>query len=640
MIGRGYAEHPADLGLLPEPFPSQRKFWKCEKTGLVIPMQREANLKYREQLLLEAERDPILQTDILAACEFSGLYWVNTFGWTYWQFETDPKTGRSRPAKITHQPMITWECQEIAWRSFDDAFYAGEDVGLRKSRDMGASWLCAFYIHHKWLFRPETEIREMSRTEDYVDGPTSKSLFWKHDYINAWLPEWMRPPGILEKGTKNRTKLRIHNELNGSTIAGESTTKHSMSGDRCKILLLDEFAKVENGEEIRTATADVTPCRIVNSTPAGAGTEYSRWLNSGQIKVVPLMFWDHPEKGAGRFVLKDPVTGRFQISSPWLEYQKTRRTPKEVAQECYAEDLESGDTFFDLGELEKHAALFGREPSGHYNICLKERTPDDDIPDILKRRDQRFYSLRKAGNGKLSVWVELIDGRLDQSKTYLIGIDTSTGKGASESVVSIRCKQTGEIVAKWQCCNTPVHEFARVVIALALWVGGAYPQRLPFLKWEKNGPGLELGRLLVKVFKYPSFYRSEQVGTVGEKKTDKYGWHSNRERKQLLLRAYERALFTGKIINHDKRGIEQAKFYIYYPGGGVGPAELQDKNQAEMLLHGDIVMADALTTDDKEVSQPKPIFPSAPHRSWGYRYEQWKASKLKNKGWRRRFDFT
>jgi hypothetical protein len=635
MIGKGFADHPQ----LPEPFPSLRKYWTCPKTGLKVPMLKDANLKYRERLLVDAERDPVLQADVLAACAISGLYWLNVFGWTYWQFETDPETGKSRPAKITHQPMITWECQEIAWNAFEEAFFGGEDIGVRKSRDMGASWLCTFFIHHKWLFRPDTQIREMSRTEDYVDGPTSKSLFWKHDYANTWLPEWMRPPGVTDKGTKNRTKLRIHNELNDSTIAGESTTKHAMSGDRCQILLLDEFAKVENGEEIRTATADVSPCRIVNSTPAGAGTEYSRWLNSGQIKVVSLKFWDHPEKGAGRFVLKDPITNRFQISSPWLEHQKQRRTSKEIAQEVYAEDLEAGDTFYDVGELEKHAALFAREPTGRYNICLKERTSNDDIPDILKRRDQRFYSLRKVGEGKLEVWVELIDGRLDQSKTYIFGIDTSTGRGASESVVSIRCKQTGEIVAKWRCRNTPPYEFARVIVALALWCGGANPQRLPFLKWEKNGPGLDLGKLIVKDFKYPFYYRNQQVGTVGEKKTDKYGWHSSREGKQLLLQAYGRALLTGKIINHDKRGIEQAKYYIYYPGGGVGPAELQDKNQAEMLLHGDVVIADALTVDDSEVNQPKPASPSAPTKSWGYRFEQWKQSKLKDKGWRRKFNF-
>ena len=628
-------EHPR----LSEPFPSNREFWTSVKTGLKVPMRKEANLVYREKLLRAAERDPVLQRDLLAAATLDGLWWINSLCWTYHQFETDPETGRQYPSKETHQPWISWECQDEVWEALEAAFQNGEDILISKSRDMGASWLCAMFCHHKWLFRPNTEIRMMSMKEDLVDSATSRSLFWKNDYLNTWLPEWMRPPDILERGTKNRTKCRMYNELNQSTISGESTNKHAMTADRCKLMLLDEFSKCDDGEMIRTATADVTPCRIVNSTPTGAGTEYSRWKNSGQIKVVSLMFWQHPQKGAGRYVIKDSVTGYFRITSPWLERQLERRTQKEVAQECYAEDLEAGDTFFDLGEIEKHAALYGREPTARYNIALKEKTSDDDIPDILRRRDQRFYSLRKAAQGKLEVWVELIDGRPDQGKTYCFGIDTSTGRGASESVVSIKCKQTGELIAKWRCRNTPPHEFARVIMALALWCGGANPQRLPFLKWEKNGPGLDLGKLIVKVFKYPFYYKNEQVGTVGEKKTDKYGWHSSRDGKLALLQAYERGLHTGKIVNHDKRGLEQAKFYIFYPGGGVGPAELQDKNQAEILLHGDIVIADALTTDDAEVEKPKSVTPAAPKRSWGGRFEAWKQNKLKTKGWRQPYDF-
>ncbi len=112
----------------------------------------------------------------------------------------------------------------------------------------------------------------------------------------------------------------------------------------------------------------------------------------------------------------------------------------------------------------------------------------------------------------------------------------------------------------------------------------------------------------------------------------------NRESKVLLLRAYERALLQGRIINHDKRGLEQAKYYIYYPGGGVGPAEIQDKTLAEQLLHGDIVIADALTTEDKEVLEPKKKIPYAPFRSFGWRYKQWK-NRNKSKGWQKKWSF-
>lgn len=636
MIGSGFLTHPK----LSKPFPSGRKYWTCPKTGLRVPKWEAENEEWRKKLLQRAENDYVLQQDLLAASKQSYLFWINAFVHTYHQFETDPETGKQIPSNKPHRAMITWEIQDELFDWLNERFTNGEDGLIDKSREMGASWCCLEYLHWLWLFRPGTEIREMSRVEDLVDCNLAKSLFWKHDYINNYLPDWMRPPGILKRGQDNRTKMRIHNELNGSTFGGESTQKHAMRADRAAILLLDEFAAVDDGTAIRTSTADVAPCRIVNSTTLGAGTEYSRWKNSGQIKVFSLMFWNHPEKGKDRFVLQDSVTKEYNISSPWLERQKERRTPKEIASEILGQDIEAGDTFFTLSVIDKHIALYAREPKERYNIDLKKGIANDMIPTILRKRDEKVYTIHRGKNGKLEIWGELINGRPNQSKTYIFGIDTSKGQGASESVVSIKCKQIGEIIAKWKCRNTPPYEFARIVVALALWTGGANPQRLPYLKWENNGPGWDLGRLLVKEFHYPFYFISETIGRVTDKKQGKYGFHVSQESKTLLLRAYERALMQNKIINHDKRGLEQAKYYIHHPSKKVGPAELSDKTAAEWLLHGDIVMADALTVEDKEVAKPKTIGKSTPYKSWGYRYEQWKKRNQKQKGWRQKFSFV
>lgn len=639
MIGEGFRKHPK----LPEPFPSNRQFWTCPKTGFVVPKRHDEHLAWRAKLLKKAANDFGLQKDLMAASKISLLLWVNAFVWTRHEDRVDPKTGKVYPALQTHWPFNPWEIQDEAFDWTEERFNEGEDGLFDKSRKMGASWLCLTFNHWLWLFRADsglcTEIREMSRIEDLVDSASPKSLFAKHDYINSWLPEWMRPPGVSVRGKDNRTKLRIHNELNGNNISGEATTAHAMRADRCAIILLDEFSQVDNGEQIRTSTTAVAPCRIVNSTTIGAGTEYARWKKSGLIKVFSgLKFWNHPEHGKGRFVLQDQITKRFHISSLYLEQKKLRCTEKELAQEEYGVDLQAGDTFFSLPELEKHIALFARKPKARFNIKLKKGIPEDAIPRLLRAKDKSVVSLFKAGEGKLEVWNELINNRPDQSKTYIFGIDTSKGQGASESVVSIKCKQTGELIAKWKCRHTPPYEFAPVIVALALWCGGSAPQRLPYLKWENNGPGWDLGKILVQTYKYPFYYRSKTVGTVTEKTSDKYGYQMSRPSKELLLRAYERALLQGRIINHDKRGLEQAKYYIYYPGGGVGPAEMQDKKLAEQLLHGDIVIADALTTEDREVAEPKKKTPQAPFHSFGYRYKQWKRGS-KPKGWQRKYSF-
>jgi hypothetical protein len=607
-------------------------------------MRETENAAYRERLLHKAAHDSVMQKDLLAACKESVLFFVNSFCWTLWEFEVDQTTHRYVPSPSALHPFITFERQEEWFNWAEERFRLGEDGLTHKSREMGASWLHAQFNHHVWLFRPNTQIREMSRTEDMVDSPISKSLFYKHDLLNTYLPEWMCPPGVLVRGRQNRTSLRIHNELNGSTIAGESTNRAALSGDRCALLLLDEFAKVENGEAIKRATAPAAACRLVNSTVDMPGSCYSQWKNSGTIKVFTLMAWDHPRKGAGRFVLQDDVTKEYRITSPFIENEIADNGWKEVAAEIYGIEVAVGDTFFQHTDLDQHAALYAREPKERFNIKLRDRIPNADVARLFKTRDLKAVSLTRAKGGELAVWVPLTNGRLDQSKTYILGIDLSKGlggEGTSESVVSVKCKQSGEIVAKWASRCTPPYNAARVVAALALWVGGGAPQRLPLVAWEQNGPGMDFGNVFVNELKYPYYFRDETIGNVVEKKTARWGWHSTRERKALLLRAYERALKEGRIINRDRQSLDQAKTYITYPSGGCGPAELVDKDKAAYLGHGDRVIADALTVMDKEVMQPRPDkeIGSGTMQSWGGRFDAWKRANRKTSNWQKAYSW-
>lgn len=615
---------------------------KDSKTGIWIPKRIGPNKEWREKLLRQAETDEGLQKDLLAACKESYLLWFNSFVFTYHQFEIDPVTHKPRPADIADWPMVTWPVQDGALDFINDCFTEGEDGLLHKSRDMGASWLCLGYLHWLWLFRPvQSEIREMSRQEGLVDG-NSDSLFWKHDYINKWLPTWMRPPGVDIIGRDNRTKLRIFNELNGNTIGGEATTSVSMSGGRAAILLADEFAKVQNGDKIRASTRAVTSCRIINSTSFGAGTEYARWRKSGQIKTFALMFWNHPEKGKGRYITKDEL-GNYHIRSPWFDNEEKHCTPQEIAQEVLAEDLESGETVFNISNIDKHISMFVKPPRIQMNIVLKDRVIESEIKNHIRKKNVEVVDVRQVKEGKLLLWTPLILGRPDQSKHYIFGIDTSKGQGASESVISIKCKETKEKVGRWSDANTPPHEFSKIVVALALWFGGALPYGLPFLKWEENGPGWDLGRLLVKVYCYPYFYVNEKPGVIGSGVPNtklKYGWHSSEQAKTELLALYDRTLNGGNYVNHDIKALEQAKMFIHYPGGGCGPAFLQYESKMARKLHGDVVIADALTLEDEKIPVSKTLTPEAPYRSFKYRMDLFKSKNKKVNSWRQSFNFA
>ena len=625
---------------LSEPFPNIPRHWEDTKVGLMVPKFEIENIEWRENLLKEAEDDLILRRDLLTASKQSLHFWINAFAWTYHQFDVDPDTGERIEAKRPHNPFITWEIQDELLNEFLCCLKEGKDILIDKCRDMGASWICILFLHWLWLFRPDSQLLEMSRTQDYVDQTGNmKALFQKHDYLNSWLPEWMIPPGIMF-GQKYRTKMHMQNIVNGSVIDGESTTEHAASGDRRLVILLDEFAKVEHGQLMRSATRDAGYMRIVNSTPAGAGTEYSRWKKSRQIKVFILPFHEHPEKGKDRYIHQTEV-GDYEIRSPWLDVEATVRSPQEMAREILRQDIESGAVFFTIPNIEKHMFLFAKEPRTRYHIHFKSGVPNDDVESILRRKDLTKVSIKRGKKGPLRVWCQLIADRPDQSKTYVFGIDISKGQGASNSVVSIKCKETGEKIAEWVDANTPAYDLARIVVALALWCGGRPPRKLPFLKWENNQPGWDFGRIVVRNFKYSYYHKKLKPGQVVDKKTMSYGFHTNVQSKFELLSLYDRVLAHGGYINHSKRALEEAMDYIHYKGGGIGPAAFYEESESARKTHGDRVIADALTLDNSELPKIKHTGPKAPLNSFGARYE--KAMKERKaertKSWRKPFRF-
>jgi len=572
---------------LPEPFPADVPYWKCPKTGLLVPKRVEENLAWRARLLAAAEEDEGLQQDLYTACTQSILFWINAFVFTYRIHDTDA-AGRARQALNSHVPMVTWmNIQDPHILAIEDAINEGYSLLTDKTRDMAASWNHIVTLHHQWLFRPDSLFLEMSRVETDVDGADNpRALFVKHDYINRWLPDWMLP-------NIDRTSMHIVNLDNGSRIDGESSNKAAGSGDRRRAVLLDEFAKMENASKIKAATADVSPCRLANSTPWGPGTAYSQWMQSGQVKVFRLPWWEHPEKGRGRYVVQDE-TGKHQIRSPWYDAEAAKRSPKEMAQEIDMDHVSSGDTFFEAHIVEEHKRMFGRPPISRRQIDFKKTVTTDSIAGILERKQLEALNT-VGGNGPLHLWVALSKGRLDQTKDYVLGIDISKGQGASNSVISVRCVETREKVAEWADANTTPHDFARIACAIALWVGGRSHGRLPLMVWEANGPGWEFGREVVLKYGYPNYYRDKQTGTVSEKTTKKYGWHSSPEKKEVALGAYRAALAHGGIINHSIAALDEALTYIRYSSGGIGPANLVEESEAARKTHGDRVIADMLT---------------------------------------------
>jgi hypothetical protein len=537
-------------------------------------------------LLLKAEDDEGLQADLIAACRESLLFWVNAFAWTFKTMEHDAKGQHNE--KQPHVPFITWAIQDKYLTALQDAMSVGYSLLTDKSREMGASWCLILAIHWFWMYRPDFHVLELSYKEELVDSPGTKkgdcqsdvsTLFGKHDYLHNWQPHWLRP-------TRSRSTRHMVNEDNGSRIDGDTAGANAGTATRKNVVLIDEMAKMLFAEQIKRSLMSVAPCLLPNSTPNGAGTAYSKWRQSGSVPVFVLPWWEHPEKGLNRHIIKTE-TGDTKITSPWYQRRQLEMTPNEVAIELDMDHIGSGQVFFEPEVLTKHKALYVRDPLKRMSIGIKPTIANADMAGIIRRRQRENIFLKPASNGVFATWCELLDGRPDQTKTYGIGVDISKGMKASNSVASVICFQTREKIAELAIATQAPHEFVRSVVALALWVGGASNTHLPMIAFESNGdPGIVFGRMLCDEYQYPHVWRPKPKAP--------YGWHSDTAKKEDLLGMYRRALSQGGVINHSALALEEAAMYVYYAGGGIGPATLEAENQSAKKTHGDRVIADAL----------------------------------------------
>lgn len=622
-------------------FPRVPHLWTCPLTGFQVPKDPDANLKWRAELLAAAEDDEELQVDLYTACSQSILFFINTFVFTLRVFEPGEE-GKVKQSENKHIPMVTWEIQDKHVLRIEHAIEEGSNLLTDKSRDMGATWDHVVAYVHRFLFRDSESHLMISRNENVVDildglpknyphGSVADpgTLFGKIDYVLSRLPEWMLP-------RMNRKRMHLVNMDSGTRIDGESSNANAGSSDRRTSIFLDEMAKMKEGEAIWRSTADVAACRLVCSTPNGAGTKYSKVRLSGQIPVFILAWWDHPEKGARRYVAEDEL-GRFRIRSPWYDAECLKRTPKEMAVEIDMDHIGSGDLFFESNILEEHRKFHCRPEKRTVSISFKKaRSADHQVTEALRRRDHTAIVVSPKGDWK--IWCNLQNGRPDQSRTYTVACDIGKGQGASNSTVSIMCNETREKIAAFASAQFPAYEFARIAVAACLWVGG---RSRALLIWENNGdPGFDFGKQVVHTYNYANIHFDRVAGTQSEKKGKRYGWRSTPEKKAAALGLLRRAYAHGKFINHDDKAIDEALTYVSYEDGGIGPASLQEESDAARKTHGDRVIADMLCIVGRgEMPKDRGKEQAAPARSFAGRMHAWKRGNRAKQN-TDRFDFS
>jgi hypothetical protein len=430
---------------------------------------------------------------------------------------------------------------------------------------------------------------------------------------------------------------------------GKSTNKDAGQASRKTAILLDEFARVKDGDEIDLSTADTTACRIFNSTPGGPNTQFTRiyrTMKSGARtgKILTLPWWRHPDKGRDAEFQYDTDRGECRWTSPWYDRQKQRRTKRNLAQNVDMEHGKVGDAIFDADEIEAHRKKFEAEPLAEGNVAFDDELTEDKKAAVV--RTLNSFAMRWVENSARRAWrlwtvlTEWADAkgrrqvRPNQHTRYVFGVDISNGSGASNSVITVLDATTGRIVAKfWDAYTTP-EELAEIAVFAAIWFGGQKP---PLITFEKNGPGSIFGRKLLKL-NYPAIYFQKNESIKRDPKTPRWGWHSSPARKEMLLGEYREALKNEEITNPCKEALDEALEYQYDDKGKIEPGLKQDDNAGGgSALHGDHVIADALALLGRR-DIPKTFAPApdrAPHGSFLARREAARRNLRERDAWSR-----
>ncbi len=567
-----------------------------------IPKDLLGNLAFRQKLVTKAAGSKNLQRELWNECKADLLFYLNAFVWTY-----DPRT----PRKVL--PFITYAFQDEGLGEICDAILGvdpvtgtpGHDLAIEKSRDMGATWMVLAAIEWRARFHNDETYLLASRNEEMVDkNHDPDELFWKLDFIDRYLPSFLRDP--------KRVRIRKHIDFPSthSTIDGESTNEGLAVGGRKTAILLDENARMRNGHTINDATADVTNCRLKVSTPHGPATSFSQDIAKGRCRVWTAHWSRHPDKARGlytvdsdglvtildrdywadadrrhsyKFAETPPNNPRFKFRSLWYDEQCRKRSQVDIAENLDIDHQRSQSLFFDPAEIARLNSTC-RNPllTGELDYDRENGRP----------LGFRATNQRTVVSGRL--WTELQLGIPPRDRFYYVGVDTSAGTGASNSSISVWDGKLRQKVAEFSSPKLRPEAFAILAVAVCNWF--CDPKGDPAqMAFEQNGPGRTFGQRAVELG-FRNFYRRRPEQTLASELAKIPGWFPTPGNKEALLAGYRRALSSGEALNPDELSLNECLDYVYLQSGAiehVSQTEEIDPSGAKSN-HGDRVVADAL----------------------------------------------
>lgn len=560
-------------------------------------------LDWRAWWLRRTRQNRRVRQGLIEVCRDDLLFYTNLFLW-----QRNPKELGKEVA-----PFWTWPFQDRAFPIILKAIEDQVSLVCEKSREMGLTWM--FLIVADWLcrFHPNKQVLMMSRNEKMVESDNPDSLFWKIQFMHDHLPEWLR-------GEVAHRRL-FYGYPNGSSISGEATTGAAGVGGRATCAFIDEFAHFEKDWEVLHRTSDTTGCRLVNSTHLGLDTAFyhlcydrESFPETSWRKLV-VHWTEHPRKSPGlyrfnqetnqidvldksyhfpadyRFIrTPEPVGGpRPGIRSPWYD----RACGDKGSARAVAMDL-------DINPQGSIAQVF--DPVKIALLKAKNCCPPYWQGDVLlgpDRKPAEPLRLEQGDKGPLRLWTHLVQGRPKASK-YVAGVDLSTGRGRTNSCVTIIDSLLNEKVASYTTPAIKPDGMAEITVALCRLFADSDGEGAK-LVWECPGPGMDFGDVVIKLGYRNIYYRtqSERTGPrlISRDKAEVPGWFQTNDGMRWLIDRYCRALEGQIYITREELELNETLSFQWTPDGRTVKSSEEtaaDDPSGAKSNHGDRVVASAL----------------------------------------------
>jgi hypothetical protein len=562
-----------------------------------VPKDLIANLQFRVHILEDSATDRALQHGLREMCRQDILFFINCFVWQINPDHVGDEVG----------PFISWDFQDRAILDTMNQLLSGggrRDALWEKSREMGATWMALIIVTWLTLFHPHKRVLLISHSEEAVTkAGDDGTLFAKIDFILHRLPDWL----IGGKVQRRKKGFRMPS---GSNISAAASTERSGVGDRCSLVVLDEFSKQRDAYLILGQTADTGPRLFIGTHYEASGTYFDLTQRADLWKIV-IHWSQHPERKPGlyqwnpttqrvdvldkqfryspsfEFVVDGkPTGGAFPgLRSPWYDAECVRRKDSRlVAMNLDIDPAGSQSQVFDPLTINILKQTYCRRPDWYGEV---EYDAELGVP-----RDRPLVAVDA---GRLHCWfVPNMHGSPPLGR-YVIGVDPSTGSGATPSCVEVVNVETGEQAAEY--ANPFLDEKSLAPLVVALCRVFAEPNGTPAqLIWETPGPGLVFGRKVVDLGFYHIYYRSEEHKAFVTSKKEIPGWQQSPSGKRLVLKELGEAMRTKELLIYSEAVLAECLKFKYDPAGNpVHGGEFSGNDPSGARVnHGDRVMAMAL----------------------------------------------